>query len=306
MDFRQLNYVITVARERTLSAAAEKLYLTPSALSQHIAHLEDELQASLFQRTKTGWVPTPVGQLYIEMAESILDQQTRTYRQIGDILGQQIGSFTVGINPGHSAQMFSAIYPKFKKKYPGVQISLKEGSVMEISGLISANKVDLGFITSELDYPGVETQAIAREEILLAVPAGHPLAERAAHVPGEEPAVVDLKLLEQEDFLLGDKQTILRLVADRAFYQAGFAPRVVFESASMSTLYLLAQSGYGICFIPRSYTDAGSLAVYFRTEPPVTWERVVAYRKNHYLSNAEKYLISLARAYYQTSGWEML
>lgn len=306
MDFRQLNYVITIAHERTLSAAAEKLYLTPSALSQHISRLEEELQASLFERTKAGWEPTPVGQLYIDMAESILDQKARTYRQIGDIMGKQLGRFTVGINPGHSARMFSSIFPKFKEKYPGFQITLKEGTVLEISKLISRDKVDIGFVTSELEYPGVETEAIAREDILLAVPAGHPLSALAEEAPPGTLATVDLRLLEQEEFLLGEKDTILRFVADRAFFQAGFAPKVVFESASMSTLYLLAQSGYGISFVPRSYTAAEDLAVYFRTDPPVSWERVVACRKNHYLSDAERYMIHLAREYYRSSGWEVL
>ncbi len=306
MDFRQLKYVITIAHERTLSAAAEKLYLTPSALSQHIARLEEELEASLFERTKNGWIPTPVGQLYIGMAENILDQQARTYRQIGDIIGKQSGSFTMGITPGQGARMFSAIFPAFKAKYPGFQIVLKEGTVMEISKLISSGKVDIGFVTSKLDYPGVETRAIAREDILLAVPSSHPLSALAEHVPSDKLATVDLKLLEHDGFLLAEKNTTLRIVADCAFFQAGFAPKAVFETASLSTLNLLAQSGYGIAFIPRSYTNTAIGATYFRTEPPVTWERVVAYRKNHYLSNAEKYMLSLVREYYLNSGWEML
>jgi len=54
MDFRQLEYVITISREHTLSAASEKLFLSPSALSQHISKLEEELQTPLFKRTKQG------------------------------------------------------------------------------------------------------------------------------------------------------------------------------------------------------------------------------------------------------------
>lgn len=306
MDFRQLNYVITIAQERTLSAAAEKLYLSPSALSQHISRLEEELQATLFKRTKAGWVPTPVGQLYIDMAKTVLDCQAKTYRQIGDIMGKQTGSFTVGITPGQGARLFSSIFPKFKEKYPGIQITLKEGTVMEISSLICADKVDIGFLTSQMDFPGVETHPIAREDILLAVPSSHPLAARAKDAPPGKFACMDLKLLEHDEFLLAEKNTTLRAVADRAFFQAGFAPKSVFETASLSTLNLLARGGYGIAFVPRSYVDATHGATYFRTEPPASWERVVACRKNHYLSNAEKHMISLAREYYLTAGWEMV
>ena len=79
MDFRQLEYVITVAREKTLLSAAKKLFLSPSALSQHISKLEEELRTPLFKRTKQGWLPTSAGQVYIQMAESVLLQKNTGY-----------------------------------------------------------------------------------------------------------------------------------------------------------------------------------------------------------------------------------
>ena len=72
LDTRHLQYILTIAREGSLLAASEKLYVTPSALSQLVSRLEAELNTPLFKRTKKGWIPTYAGQLYVEMAHEII------------------------------------------------------------------------------------------------------------------------------------------------------------------------------------------------------------------------------------------
>ncbi|MBE6969328.1 MAG: LysR family transcriptional regulator [Ruminococcaceae bacterium] len=299
MDFRQLEYVITIAREGTISAAAEVLYLTPSALSQHIARLEEELRTPLFKRSKAGWIPTHAGHIYLNMARNILQQQAQAYRQIDDIADSKIGNFTVGVTPGQGTRLFSEIYPIFKEEFPGFHVGLKEGSVSEITGFISSRNVDIGFLTSELQVPGIISEPQIREDILLAVPSSHPLAQLADEVPPGTYASIDLKLLENEEFLLAGKGTTLRMLEDRAFFQAGFSPKVAFETTSLTTLNMLAQIGYGIAFVPRSYVDLSGSAVYFLTNPPAFWDRVVCYRKDHYFTKAEEYMISLANNFYR-------
>ena len=300
MDFRQLEYVITIEKEKTLLAAAEKLFLSPSALSQHITKLEQEMQTPLFKRTKQGWLPTRAGQIYIDMAHSVLRSQKKAYLQIGDIAENKSGHFTVGVTPGRGTQMFSAVFPAFRAAYPHMQIELFEGTVLENNEMISAGKVDIGFLTSGFPHPGITTQTQIVEDIVLVVPKTNPKA--ALWTPAEDGdfPLVSLKEFAFEDFLLAGEGTTLRALENQMFAEAGFAPRVVFETPSLQTLNLLSKGGYGLSFIPRFYADDSTNAVYFRTDPGATWELVAAYRKDHYITKAEEYMIDLATDSYRS------
>ena len=304
MEFRQLQYILTIAREGTLLAASEKLFITPSALSQFVSKLESDLGTPLFKRTKGGWVPTYAGQIYIDMAKDILLKEKNAHRRISDIADNQIGHFTVGVTPGRGTLMFSSIFPKFKALYPNVKVGLYEGTVLQISEMIAAGKVDIGFVTNILDYPNVETFPQADERIVLAVPKGHPLAHLAENTANDELATVELKLFHDDEFLLAGEGTTLRTLADRAFSEAGFIPKVTFETVSITTLHTLARSGFGLSFVPQFYVDSQAEAVYFNTTPPLSWQLVAATRKGSYLTRPENAIIRLVTEYYHTAKQE--
>ena len=298
MDFRQLEYVITIAREHTLLAASEKLFLSPSALSQHLSKLEEELQTPLFKRTKQGWIPTHAGQIYIDMAENVLHSQKKAYLQIGDIVENKIGHFTVGVTPGRGSLMFSTIFPQFKARYPNIKVSLFEGTVLENNEMIASGDVDVGFLTSGFPHPSIITRTQCKEDILLVVPRSHPLSHLADNAPKGDFATVALTRFEDDDFLLAGEGTTLRALENQMFTEAGFTPKVAFETPSLLTLNTLSKGGYGLSFIPLFYADDTKNAVYFRTTPTASWELVAASRKDHYVTKAEEYMIKLATDYY--------
>jgi len=298
MDFRQLEYIITIAQEKTLLNAAERLFLTPSALSQHVSRLEEELHTPLFKRTKQGWIPTYAGKVYIEMAQDILQRQKRARLQISDIADSKVGHFVVGVTAGRGTLMFSQLFPKFKAEYPDVKVGLFEGTVAEISERITAGKVDIGFLSNVLDCPNLASQTQATEEIVLVVPRSHPMAKLADKAEDGKFVTVDLKKFEQDEFLLAGEGTTMRTLENRIFMQAGFVPKVAFEATSLLTLNLLAKGGYGISFIPRFYAEKTENAVYFRISPAPKWKLIAAYRKDHYITRAENYFISLVSEYY--------
>lgn len=298
MHFQQLEYVLTIAREGSLASAAKKLFLTPSALSQHISRLEQELQTPLFTRGSSGWTPTRAGQIYLDMATDILERQKNAYAQINDITGTSRRHFTVGVNPGRGIAMFSAVFPIFKEMYPDIDVSLMQGTVVEINNMILAGQVDIGFVTNILGHHAISTRTLATEEILLAVPRKHPMAALADNVvPGELPTV-SLDAFKQDAFLMAGAGTPLRALEDRMFDQAGFPPKILFETPSLETLHLLSKSGYGVSFIPRYYADSTENAVYFHTIPTARWELIAAYQKDHYISAPEEEIIKLASHYY--------
>lgn len=301
MEFRQLQYILTIAREGSLLAASEKLFITPSALSQFVGRLENELGTPLFKRTRSGWVPTYAGKIYLEMAEDILQKEQNACRRISDIADNQAGCFTVGVTSGRGTRMFASVFPKFKAMHPHVKVELFEGTVMEINDRIAGGQVDVGFITSILEHPKVRTIHQADEQIVLAVPKSHPLAPLARNAPVGGLATVELKLFAGDEFLLAGEGTTLRALADSAFEAAGFLPKITFETQSLSTLHTLARSGFGLSFVPRFYVSDHSEAVYFHTDPPLSWQLVAACRVDGYLTRAEEAFIRLATEYYRAT-----
>jgi DNA-binding transcriptional LysR family regulator len=140
------------------------------------------------------------------------------------------------------------------------------------------------------------------EDIVLVVPKTNPKSQLAAQTSVGDFPTVSLKEFAAEDFLLAGEGTTLRALENQMFAEAGFAPRVVFETPSLQTLNMLSKGGYGLSFIPRFYADDTSNAVYFRTAPSASWELVAAYRKDHYITKAEEYMIGLATDYYRSQA----
>jgi len=293
LDTTHLQYILTIAQEGSLLAASHKLFVTPSALSQLVSRLETELDTLLFKRTKQGWIPTHAGELYIEMAKDIILREKNTLIRISDIAENQAGHFTVGVTAGRGTRMFAAVLPRFRESYPKVRVGLVEGSVLQINKAIAEGRVDVGFVTNTMCYPNVITRHQAHERIVLAVPRSHPAAELA----GKQKAV-DMAMFREDDFLLAGEGTTLRTIADQAFAQAGFCPRVAFETHSVSTLHALANGGFGLSFVPEFYTGEDTDAVYFELMPPRAWELVAATRSGCYVTRAQEHFINLVTEYY--------
>lgn len=299
MDFKQLEYIVTVAEENKLLTAAERLFISSSALSQYITKLEGELGTPLFKRSKSGWVLTRAGQIYVEMAKNVLEQQKKALLEISDIAENKKGHFTVGVTPGRGTIMFSEIFPRFKEKFPNMNISLFEGTVLEASQKLSSNELDIAFLTSGFHFPNIYSRFLKKEEIVLALPKAHALAHLADTVEeGQRFAQIDISLLSEEEFLLAGEDTTLRAIEDHIFALAGFKPKIAFETTSLLTLNILSRSGFGPSFVPAFYAETSADAVYFRTNPSTFWDLNVCYKTDHYLTKAEKFMISLVENYY--------
>ena len=95
MDSRQLEYVIAIAEEKNLLHAAEKLFVSSSALSQALSKLESSIGTPLFSRTKAGLIPTETGLLYIDMAYDILHRERKTLKLIQEKNSGSIEHFSI-------------------------------------------------------------------------------------------------------------------------------------------------------------------------------------------------------------------
>lgn len=147
MNLKELEYVVAIADEKSLTKAAERLFITPSALTQQVLRLENELHAPLFIRSRSGWQPTEAGEIYLEAARKILFIRQDAYNRLQDQIQRSAYSLTIGLPPERGTDMFSRIYAPFRERFPDVTIQLRETSVHTQQDLIRSGQLDLGFLT---------------------------------------------------------------------------------------------------------------------------------------------------------------
>lgn len=296
MDLRQIQYIVEIAEEQSISKAAEKLFITQSALNQQLLKLEKELGTPLFERRKHSMVPTYAGTVYLDACRNILNIRQDTYKIIHDISNEDAGMISVAYTPERGARMFSHIYPHFHERYPHVLFRIREGRAKDMEQMVLKREVDFAFcVRSEnrnahlFEYIDMKT-----EPIVLAVPANHPHAGLAGPNSHETLPELDIRLMKDSDFVLPSKTTRLREMAERIFELNGFRPNVLFESASTSTMVNMVHSQVCCAFLPGSYIDPAAPVVYFTVAPYFSWTQTVIRLPSTYLTKPEKYLIKLA------------
>lgn len=299
MDTKQMEYIIKIAEENNITHAAQKLFITQSALNQQLLKLERELGTPLFHRSRTNWRLTEAGEVYVANALEILRIKKRTYDQIHDIAEIKKGTLTVGITPGRGIEMFSAVYPAFHKEYPHILVEPIEKGSRQLQQMISSDEIDIAFLTlSENDRDSNAYIPLVTEEIILVIPASHPLGHLAAQ-EGQPYATVDISLFRDDSFILMKKNSTMRALSDKIFAEAGFTPNLLFDTRSNETVLTMIQTGVCCGLIPHYYVrqgHKGTACFTLATHP--TWNVAAMHKKGGYLSKPAKYFIQLAREFW--------
>ena len=205
MDTKQIEYILKIAEENNITKAAEKLFITQSALNQQLLKLEKELGTPLFHRSRTNWRLTEAGEIYVEGAKAALQIKNTTYNKIYDVVSARKGHLTLGLTPGRGLRMFTAIYPELHRSFPNLDVRPIEMRVRAQQDAIAKGEIDVGLMTlAPRDQTSDTYYPLKKEELVLIIPTGHPLAEKAAPY-GEPLATMDLNELRYEPFVLMDK-----------------------------------------------------------------------------------------------------
>lgn len=293
MEFRQLQYALQIAAERNFSRAAEKLHIAQPSLSQQLSKLEKEIGVLLFQRNTSSVELTHAGEAFMEKAQKIIDEVELLRQEMSDISQLRGGKVVVGSMPITGSHLLPYVLPTFKLTFPNIEINLLEDSSMNLEKLTALGKTDLSLLSLPLVEPSLAYEIIGEELIDLAVPTNHPLALRAT--ANNMPVPVQLEELKEEPFIVLKKGQGFRKMTMELCQQAGFEPRVVFESSNMETIQSLVAAGMGVTLVPRYIARAPRsefVPIYLPLADPVPYRTlVVAYRKGRYLSKAAEAFI---------------
>ena len=297
LELRQLAYVVKIAEERNFSRAAEKLHITQPSLSQQLSRLERELGLALFKRSTNSVELTHAGAVFVEKATHILDLVEQLRREMEDIAELRRGRLVIGSLPITGAHLLPRVIPVYRATYPEIELVLVEETTRNLEKLTADGGTDVSLLTLPLMEPSLVGEPIFEEEILLAVPAHHPLAAAGKPVP--------IAALRDEPFVLLKKGQGFRAMVHELCRTAGFSPRVVFESTNIETVQSLIAAGMGIGFVPRMVIRSAPdepIPVYLPLAERPTRTLVIAYRKGRYLSKAAEAFIRTFRRVFPQPG----
>lgn len=288
MDFKQFEYVLTIAKEKSFSKAAKKLYISQPSLSQYINRIESSLKVCLFDRTTNPLKLTYEGEIYVETASSILKLVENMIQQYDDINGLSGGKLNIGLTPSKANHLLPKILPVFKAKYPGIKLTLTESTSNILEELIIKDMVDVCLMNLPLKNNNIAYEEILSEEIFVAVPMD--FKSITANVDKElgDFSVININDLKKEKFILLRPEQRIRQISDNFFAGLGFKPDILLETSSIETSIKLTEAGMGVSFVPASsaLSSSSNIKCYKIGNPPLKWTTVIAYKENTHITKA--------------------
>jgi DNA-binding transcriptional LysR family regulator len=252
MELRHLRYFIAVAEEGHITRASERLGIQQPPLSQQIRALERELDVQLFRRKPRGVELTDAGSAFLERARVILAEVERAFASTRRTARGEQGRVVVGFTGSAPFHPFvPRVIRSFRELSPLVSLVLEESGSSELVQGLHNESIDAAFIRSPVaDVVELVVRPLLEEDMLVALPVGHPLADGS----GLDSPALPLASLANETFILykrpggpGLYDTIIT-----ACRGAGFSPRVGQEAPRIISTLNLVAAGLGLSVVPAS------------------------------------------------------
>lgn len=173
MEIHQLKTFVAVAREGSITRAAERLYLSQPAVSAHIKAIEDTLGVALFERTPRGMSLTGEGQRLLAKAEQTLGAHRELLEEAARIRGRLSGRLRLGAGSNASAAILGRLLTELSGRHPELEVALRQGSSVDILDGIRNGSLDAGFYNESGEpEPDLAAIEVSRFDIYLAAPPG--------------------------------------------------------------------------------------------------------------------------------------
>lgn len=270
INLRQIEAFRAVIIHKTVTRAAQVLYVSQPAVSRLISDLEYHVGFSLFQRHKGRLVPTPEAlALYEDVDRAFigLDKITDTAKEIKEF---RTGRLFLSCMPALALSALPPMIHSFSARHPGITISLQAHSSQRVLEWVATQQCDAGLIGMHLEDPAVTVLPIACGELRLVMLPEHRLAKQATITAGD---------LEGEPFVsLGQTQDVRPLI-DHVFHQEGIARHMRIETQLSSVACELVLAGSGVSLIDpitaNSYASRGLVIRPFLPKIPFHYSAVL-------------------------------
>lgn len=270
INLRQIEAFRAVMVQKTITRAAQTLYVSQPAVSRLVADLEYHVGFELFKRHKGRLIATPEAEALYEDVERAfvgLEKITNTAREIREF---RTGRLLLSCMPALGLGLLPPIVNEFSTRYPGITISLQVHSSKRVVEWVATQQCDAGMIGMKLEDPSVKILPLVSGALRLVMQPSHPLAAKSQ---------IDIHDLENEPFVsLGQLQDI-RPVIDQIFREAGVSRRMRIETQFSGVACELVLAGAGVSLIDPAtascYSRRGLVSRPFSPEIPFNYSAVL-------------------------------
>ena len=285
MDFHQLSYITAIAEEKSITKAAEKLYITRSALNYSLLNTEKLLGFPLFKRISNKLVPTYAGEIFLENARKIMascKEMDHSLQTLSDTTQQRL---SIGITVGGGQSAFARMFPEYHKQYPLITVNLLEGNMHILEEALLNGKIDIAFFGGIPDNPLITFREVLNPQpLLLAVPKDHFLIRQHGLNNGDP---IDLKLFQSEAFIIMNRKSFLHEKIDDIFHTSKFRPHIIMECSELSMVLHFIEHNVGLGSIPDNVLKNQPNLMGFPVQPEVMIHQTILYRKSSFFSQPE-------------------
>ncbi|MGG3467655.1 LysR family transcriptional regulator [Neobacillus pocheonensis] len=281
MDIKHLQYFIEVANYSSFSRAANQLFITQPTISKMIKNLEMELGVALFDRSRKQLILTDAGRIILEQAKLIDKAFKNLEMELDNLTGLKKGHIRIGLPPIFNAQHFLKIVGDFHERYPGITFQLVEEGSKRIEENVEKNLLDVGVVVLPTKNEIFDHFSFMEENLKVILHSSHPLSEREQ---------VNLADLENESFILFNKDFVLNDRIIHSCNSAGFNPHIISESSQRPFIEEMVASKFGVSLLPESVCR--NLNKHIKSvnvvNPSISWRLGIIWGRNQYFSYAAK------------------
>jgi DNA-binding transcriptional LysR family regulator len=289
MDINQLEVLVTVAREKSFSRAAEVLDRTQPAVSQAIRRLEQEVGEKLFDRSSKDGTLTFAGEVLLDYARQMLNLRHSAQNALREMRDLHHGKVSISANE-HTVFYLLPVIQKFRELYPHIKIEVQRGVASRIPKEITAREVELGVISFKPTDESLRSVAVVTDELALIVAPGHPLAGRGT---------VSISDLGDETFIAHNALSPYRQKVFESFDKHNTKLNISIELPSLEAIKRLVEKGVGVALVPKltaqAEIDNGQLKALSVKEMKLERKLNIVYRRKSVLSHAAQMFLKVAK-----------
>lgn len=276
-----------VARTGSVRRAAERLHVSPSAISRMITKIEHRFQADLFERRAKGMHMTPAGQVLFQQIGGIVAQLNDAQHLIDAIKGLRRGEVSLHCMEGIVQQIVPNFLTAFHREHPNVTFTVNTGSSDQTVEALLADTVDIGITFNLQRNPRIEALREFRHPLYVLAAPTHPLAARRQ---------LSLREVSEYPIAMVDPSFGARRAMDRALRARRISASVLLTSNSLALTYGMVIAGSAVTlsspFAARRALSAGEIVALPITDKILRASTItVCKRRGRVLSPAARELI---------------
>jgi DNA-binding transcriptional LysR family regulator len=258
MDTRQLAAFCAVVERKSFSQAAEGLGVTQPAVSLQVRALEERLGHRLLDRSGRRVEPTEAGRRLYRSAQRMLHLEEQLLEDVARAdEGRLTGTLDIGASTGPGAHLVPLLLCEFQRSHPELRVALSISDTQAVIERVAAREIELGVVGALRRNRSLVFEPLIRDEIVLAVPPGHPAAGGS----------ISLEELQRETLIVMQEGAGVRQVVEDELRRAGLRVRELpsqLELGLQESVKSAVAAGYGVAFISRTAIEgeleAGALA----------------------------------------------